>query len=176
MDARYQVTFQPSGRRGELKSGKTLLEAAQSLGVDIRSDCGGKGTCGKCRVEVVGGGQALDPPTAFEESVLGERLRAGYRLACRAPLRGPLQLMVPEESHVERVVILTDAQPRPFELDPMVKKYHLKIEAPTLADPLGDVERLLDTAPSSTRGALGCDRDGLGLGKAVDYPRREWIC
>ncbi len=52
--------------------------------------------------------------------------------------------MVPEESRIERVVILTDARTRPIELDPMAKKYHLRIKTPTLADPLGDVERLLD--------------------------------
>ena len=143
MGERHQVTLQPSGRRGEIEAGKTLLEAAQSLGIEIRSDCGGRGTCGKCRIEVLEGGQTLDPPTAFEESVLGERLRAGYRLACRTSLRAPLLLMIPEESRIERVVILTDAQTRSVELDPTVKKYHLRIDAPTLADPLGDVERLL---------------------------------
>ena len=32
---KHKVIFQPSGRRGEVEEGKTLLEAAQSLGVDI---------------------------------------------------------------------------------------------------------------------------------------------
>lgn len=154
MDERHEVVLQPSGRRGEIEAGKTLLEAAQSLGIEIRSDCGGRGTCGKCRIEVLEGGQTLDPPTAFEESVLGERLRAGYRLACRTSLRAPLLLMVPEESRIERMVILTDAQTRPVELDPTVKKYHLRINAPTLADPLGDLERLLQ-ALEETYGLSG---------------------
>ena len=47
-----KVIFQPSGSRGEVEKGKTLLEAAQQLGVDLEAICGGKGTCGKCKVRV----------------------------------------------------------------------------------------------------------------------------
>ena len=37
-----KVIFQPSGRRGEILEGKTLLEASRMLGVGIESVCGGK--------------------------------------------------------------------------------------------------------------------------------------
>lgn len=145
MDTKYPVTFQPSGRRGEVDSGRSLLAAAQALGVDIRADCGGMGTCGKCRVMVLAGEHSLARPAEFESRVLGDRLDAGYRLACRTLLRAPLQVMVPEESRVERTVVLTGAEARPLDLNPMVKKYHLKIDAPSLAEPLGDAERVLET-------------------------------
>jgi len=145
MGAEYLVTFQPSGRRGEIDEGSSLLEAAQALGVDLRSDCGGKGTCGRCRIGVVEAEQALGPPTEFERRILGDKLGAGYRLACRTSVVPSLQLMVPEESRIEKAVILTGAEARPLELDPMVKKYHLPMEAPSLAEPLGDAERLLKT-------------------------------
>lgn len=142
MSEKHQVAFQPSGRRGEFEGGTTLLDAAQSLGVDIRSECGGKGTCGKCRVVVTEGRGALKPPTDFESVILGRRLDAGYRLACRTSLAAPLHVMVPQESQVERTIVLTGAEAHPLELDPVVKKYHLAIEPPDLADPLGDSERL----------------------------------
>ncbi|MBQ4152429.1 MAG: 2Fe-2S iron-sulfur cluster binding domain-containing protein, partial [Schwartzia sp.] len=48
----YTIVFQPSGRRGEVPAGKTVLAAAQELGVGIEASCGGKGVCGKCRIIV----------------------------------------------------------------------------------------------------------------------------
>ncbi len=44
------VIFTPSGRRGRVASGTTVLDAARSLGVDIDSVCGGRGICGRCQV------------------------------------------------------------------------------------------------------------------------------
>lgn len=44
------ITFLPSGKRVEVKTGTTILSAAQDIGEGIRSLCGGKGSCGKCKV------------------------------------------------------------------------------------------------------------------------------
>ena len=48
----YQVIFQPSGRRGEISEGKTIIEASREFGVEIESVCGEARVCGKCRVKV----------------------------------------------------------------------------------------------------------------------------
>ena len=44
------VVFTPSGRRGRFSPGTTVLQAAQELGVDIDSVCGGRAICGRCQV------------------------------------------------------------------------------------------------------------------------------
>ena len=49
---KYKVIFQPSGRRGYVNKGKDLLQAARDMGVDIESVCGGRQSCGKCRVRI----------------------------------------------------------------------------------------------------------------------------
>jgi len=167
MGRKHQVTFQPSGRRGKFEEKTNLLSTAQALGVDIRSDCGGKGTCGKCRVVVVEGEKELAPPSEFEKKILGDALGAGYRLACRTAVSAPLQLMVPKESQVKRTVILTDAEARPLELEPMVKKYHLNTHAPSLDEPLGDTERLLE-AMEQTYGLRGIE---IAYSVLRDLPR-----
>ena len=46
------VSFTPSGRRGTVAAGTTVLEAARALGVDLDSVCGARGICGRCQVEV----------------------------------------------------------------------------------------------------------------------------
>ena len=47
--------FMPSGRREEVAQGTSLLDAARQMGVEIESICGGKLTCGKCKVRVEDG-------------------------------------------------------------------------------------------------------------------------
>src|SRR5829696_3970710 len=46
----HLVIFQPSGRQSHVAHGTTLLDAARQLGVDVDSICGGRQTCGKCKV------------------------------------------------------------------------------------------------------------------------------
>ena len=50
MEKDVEIVFQPSGRRGRVPAGTTILAAAQGMGVGIEAVCGGKGVCGKCRV------------------------------------------------------------------------------------------------------------------------------
>jgi uncharacterized 2Fe-2S/4Fe-4S cluster protein (DUF4445 family) len=47
--AEHLVIFMPSGRRGRVRHGENLLDAARHMGVEIESICGGRLTCGKCR-------------------------------------------------------------------------------------------------------------------------------
>jgi uncharacterized 2Fe-2S/4Fe-4S cluster protein (DUF4445 family) len=47
-----KIIFQPSGRRGEVKKGVTIIEASRQLGVDIESLCGEKKVCGKCKIRI----------------------------------------------------------------------------------------------------------------------------
>jgi uncharacterized 2Fe-2S/4Fe-4S cluster protein (DUF4445 family) len=80
----------------------TLMESMVSAGVLLRSDCGGRGRCGKCRVRVADvepGG--LSEPDGEERQALGaDRLAAGWRLACRAHVLGEVSLNLPGESRL----------------------------------------------------------------------------
>ena len=55
-DTSAKVVFTPSGRRGSFPVGTPVLQAAQQLGVDIASICGGRGLCGRCQI-LCGGGR-----------------------------------------------------------------------------------------------------------------------
>ena len=44
------IVFTPSGKRGRFPIGTPILQAAQKLGVDLDSICGGRGLCGRCQV------------------------------------------------------------------------------------------------------------------------------
>ncbi len=46
-----QIVFTPSGKHGEIQAGKSVLEAAQQLGVDLDTVCGGRGICDRCQID-----------------------------------------------------------------------------------------------------------------------------
>ncbi len=94
---KHTVNMQPVGRRAEISPGMTLLEAAQSAGVELASVCGGVGVCDSCQVRLMDG--SLTPITLEEESLFNEReLAQGYRLACQASPTSDVKIDIPPES------------------------------------------------------------------------------
>ncbi len=83
------------GKALKVPAGQTLLTALASRQVLIPSACGGKGTCGLCRVKVANGGEAL--PTERGFLTRGELLD-GVRLACQVKIKGDLKIEVPAEA------------------------------------------------------------------------------
>jgi uncharacterized 2Fe-2S/4Fe-4S cluster protein (DUF4445 family) len=167
----HQVIFQPSGRRGAVPEGETLLEAARALGVGIESICGGQGTCGKCKVKLVEGAGERDAPTSrpghltpFAEAEArfidaAERAQ-GFRLACAAAIRGDLLIDVPEQSRTGVQVARKGAGSQTVSLNPAVRLVGVTLPPPDLADPRGDYERLA----AALAARLGGERP------AIDHP------
>ena len=138
---KFQVAFQPSGRKGEVSGGKTVIEASRELGIEIESLCGGVRNCGKCKIKLLEG--HLSPFTDEEAEFITEVERLeGYRLACSAQIKGDVIIYVPEESRPEGQVVRKEATERPFELKPAVTVYFVELFPPSLQDPLGDFDRL----------------------------------
>ena len=48
----FSLTFKPDGRQISIHAGATILEAAGQAGIILNTVCGGKGTCGKCLVNL----------------------------------------------------------------------------------------------------------------------------
>lgn len=71
--------------------GKSILECIQELGIEFYSECGGKGLCGKCSVEVTDGLEGLTEKTQLEEKLIKE---PDKRLACSACLNGNCDVYV----------------------------------------------------------------------------------
>ena len=91
------VIFTPSGRRGNIPQGTTVLDAARMLNVDLDSICGGQAKCGRCQISPVFGKFAKDninsdqnnlsPPSASELAFAKRRgLKPGRRLGCNAQI------------------------------------------------------------------------------------------
>ncbi|AZQ66619.1 NADH:ubiquinone reductase (Na(+)-transporting) subunit F [Silicimonas algicola] len=77
------------------KRGVRLLDVLHGFDIPIPAACGGKGTCGLCRVTVLGDGAGT--PQATERGVLSPReRRAHVRLACQTTLSGDCAVWVPD--------------------------------------------------------------------------------
>ena len=93
----YVIDFEPIGRRGEVDAGQSILEAARRLGVDLVNLCGGGGTCGRCKVQVLEG-KVSEPTAGEQEHLTQDELGKGCRLACQAYPSGDCKVHVPPES------------------------------------------------------------------------------
>jgi len=155
MSADALVVFTPSGRRGRVPRGASVLDAARTLGVDLDSVCGGRGICGRCQVTVAEGehakhgisctSAALTPVTETEQAYASDRgLTAGRRLGCTALVAEDVVIDVPPESQVYRQVVRKEADARSIAVDPVVRLYFVEVEEPQLASPRSDLARLLD--------------------------------
>jgi len=151
----HLAVFQPSGRQGRIAEGTSLLDAARQLGVDIDSICGGRQTCGKCKILIETGAFAKH---AIESSLghvtpIDEAERAyfarhpasngdGARLSCAACIAGDVLVTVPPESQARKQIIRKTATERAITIDPILRQVFVEVEPHRLGERRGDWERL----------------------------------
>ena len=138
----FEVDFEPVGRRIPCESGETILDAAQKAGIMLNSICGGDGTCGRCIVRLMDG--QVSSPNVTEEAELGEKVSAGWRLACQVEVLGDVRIHVPPDSLATAQRTQTEGRTPPIELDPAVRAVTVSLQAPTMADLRSDADRLRD--------------------------------
>jgi uncharacterized 2Fe-2S/4Fe-4S cluster protein (DUF4445 family) len=147
------VIFTPSGRRGQVPRGTSVLDAARALGVDLDSVCGGRGICSKCQVTPAFGAfpkhgvtvrdDALSPWNAVEARYEAKRgLEQGRRLGCQARIEADVVIDVPPESQLHKQVVRKRAEARQVVMDPATRLYYVEVAEPDMQEPSGDLERL----------------------------------
>ena len=78
----------------EVNSGASLLSTLAENGVYLPSACGGKGSCGQCKCQVVeGGGEILDSEKGH---FTRKQIKDNWRLGCQCKVKGDLSIKVPE--------------------------------------------------------------------------------
>ncbi|MEE8569219.1 MAG: ASKHA domain-containing protein [Anaerolineales bacterium] len=139
----YTIDFEPIGRRVDIASGGSLLEAAHSAGVELVSICGGKGSCDGCQVRVMSG--KLSSPTLEEKSFFTPfELEDGYRLACQAKPQTDVKIDVPPESLATTQRLQVEGQGVRVEGKGIITPIDLVLEPASLTDLRSDTARLRD--------------------------------
>lgn len=78
-----------------VKGGSSLLDTLRSEKIFIPSACGGKGSCGYCKVVVHEGG---GPVLATEKPLLtAEELKTNTRLSCQCKVKQNIKIEIPDE-------------------------------------------------------------------------------
>ena len=141
------IIFEPEGRKVTTSLATTILNITNKEGVRIRSECGGRGVCGKCRV-IIDDQRGLNELTMNEVDLLSpEEARSGYRLACCSTISqhsGRLTVMIPRESRLGERKFQTTGVERLIKLNPSIFKCFVSLTRPTLQDFRPDLERLLE--------------------------------
>src|SRR6202162_812899 len=137
---KLEVKYLPFDRVTRVPPGTTLFSAAHWIGLPIDSTCGGRGTCGKCKVRVIKG--LPDHETADHRQLRPTEIAEGWRLSCQARIYEDITCEVPQLLRVPKAA--TMGLGRLVILDPNVRKVYLELEAPTLQDQRSDVVRLRD--------------------------------
>jgi Na+-transporting NADH:ubiquinone oxidoreductase subunit F len=90
-----KIDINSGDRELEVDGGQSLLSALNESKVFIPSACGGRGSCGYCKVTVLeGGGPVLPTETPF---LTRAEVRSGVRLACQVKVRNDLRIKIPED-------------------------------------------------------------------------------
>jgi uncharacterized 2Fe-2S/4Fe-4S cluster protein (DUF4445 family) len=143
------VDFEPVGRRGPCPEGGTLLDAARALGVDLATVCGGAGTCGRCKLQVIGG--TANELTEGERRLLSAReIAQGYRLACLARPATTCKVHVPPESLTALQRTQLEGLEVPAEVAPGVDSCVVQIDPPSLEDLRADDRRICEAIRRAT--------------------------
>src|SRR5215469_11434416 len=133
-----RVTFLPSNRTSHAGHGATILDAADWIGIAMDGTCGGRGTCGKCKVRFLDSGPPIT--TADAAFLSPAQLNQGWRLACRAMVSADCSVEVPPAPAASVISIIS----RAVRLSPNVHKIPVALPEPSLEDPRADSERLRD--------------------------------
>jgi len=79
----------------DVEAGSSVLSTLGNNGIFLPSACGGGGTCGMCKCQVVeGGGDILPTETSF---FTRKQQQNHWRLGCQVKIREDMKLHVPEE-------------------------------------------------------------------------------
>ena len=159
----YQITvdIEPISRRLFYTENETFYELLINSGIRVQSLCGGKGTCGKCKILVQEGMNFLNPPTNSETKYLTQsEIKENWRLACQCRLKKPqiqsvkthqspqIRIFLPKDLLGEDFKILTSGKSKKINLNPNVKKIYVEIDKPSLENPVPDIERILSSLSS----------------------------
>jgi len=122
-----RVTVNDGESEFEQPGGSTLLSSLYEHKIFIPSACGGKGTCGYCKVTVLsGGGPVLPTETPYLSR--GE-IRGGVRLACQVKIKEPISLAIPNDLLNAREYQARVASVRPLTHD--IREINLEQIGPT---------------------------------------------
>ncbi len=79
----------------KVEGGSSLLSTLSAQKIFIPSACGGKATCGLCKVQILEGAGPLLPTE--EPYLSADERKDNYRLSCQVKVKNNIRILIPEE-------------------------------------------------------------------------------
>ncbi len=131
---RYKIDIPSVNETIMADEGDILAEKILQAGIPLSLYCSQKGLCGKCFVEILDG--KLPPLKEREKVFITQKgLNQNHRLSCLYRIQSDIRLRIPLESMIQEVPILHTGVESPVELNPAIKKFHLKLKKPEIGLP-----------------------------------------
>ncbi len=142
------IEVEPIGKRLVFEKPQNGLQALLDGGIELKCVCGGKGTCGKCRILMLE--NSAPAATEQELKVLGrDEIEHGVRLACQQIFDRDIAIYIPASSLTEHQKLQVTGAEADIEVDPVVKKYFIELKPPTLSDMESDFSRIKNALANS---------------------------
>lgn len=131
----FIIEFQPLGIKASYEKPITVMKAARLAGIFMESPCGGMGRCGKCQVSIF-------PIYHCQPSEIlsSKEIEGNLQLACTTLVDKDLTVYLPQQiTFPARLGKLPKSKRR---IDPIIRKYFLKLPKATSLDTRSDFERI----------------------------------
>ena len=126
----FKVHFVPQDVTVMVDEGTSLLDAQIKAQLHPDAPCGGKGTCGKCLVNILSGSPA------------------GIQKACVTEVHEDMEVELKAES-LKHSILLEGAK-RNIVIDPAIKGYHVTVEKCLIGDSRSDWARLKEAVSKAS--------------------------
>jgi len=172
----YHLKILPLGKKILCEQGEVILDVLKEHNIPIQSICGGKGSCGKCKIKIMG--SLLPAPDEYEIRLLTkDEIENGVRLACRTKISFNLRIDVLAIEDSRGAKILTFTKGEEFDLPFSTKKIISLIIKETVTplegtfeNPLSDTERITSAIKNTTKTKIGFSHFAL---KALPFILRK---
>ncbi|HEY4695395.1 MAG TPA: ASKHA domain-containing protein [Candidatus Hydromicrobium sp.] len=140
-DGKIKISIEPIGKRILLSKPVNGLKSIMDAGIKIKSVCAGKGTCGKCRIIILN--KEKKQANKQEREILSPgEINSGIRLACQQIFDRDLTIYIPSSSLSEEQKLRTAGEEKIIKVDPVCKKYFIKLKEADLGDLQPDFNRI----------------------------------
>ncbi len=146
----FDIKFLPENVSINVKKGTTILEAIEKAGLSIDTECGGYGSCGKCKVKIIKGSFKKHKHIKLSE----EEVKDNIQLACLTEIVDDIEVYIQINTELEvskppqkekilyKSEFIKDSAPFIFNYKPLSEQITLKIDLPNIDNNPDDFERI----------------------------------
>lgn len=146
----YQILFLPMNVSIRVGKDTSILEAIEEADLSINTECGGYGSCGKCKVKIVKGNFKKQSHIEISE----DELKNNIQLACLTEITDDLVVDISEQEEpgtsnlIQKDAVLytntfvKDFTSFGFNHKPLSENLSLKIEQPNIENNTDDYDRI----------------------------------